>query len=172
MTYTAEQIEAIGGRRWSKSDGTLRVYINTEVWAPMVGLEIDYYKSGNIQHAALNGEKISNSKAYKLTAIKVYWQDGKIWITKDAELADQIRDAIDRAVEALDSNDDDTDDQGQDVIDTLAASTTVAKLRETGRTVRQIAAAIGVSISTVYRWARDICRPRPTNAAALAALAI
>lgn len=165
-TYTAEQITRIGGREWRKSDGTLRVYINTDVWAPLVGLEIDHYKSGNISSAYLDGERISNARAYRLTAIKVYWEDGKIWVTRDAELADEIRAAIATAVAATEpTNDDQDDDTGSD------AAKQVTALRAAGRTAREIAQMIGVAVSTIYRWARGICRPRPTNAAALAALA-
>lgn len=47
----------------------------------------------------------------------------------------------------------------------------IATMRAAGRTVRQIAAAIGCAISTVYRWARGIHRPGTRYATALAALA-
>lgn len=166
-TYTAEQIEAIGGRRWAKTDGTLRVYINEDVWAALIGLRVERYRTGNISSAHLRGERISNSRAGRaLTTTKVYWQDGKIWITKDAELAADIRAAIAQAVAALTSDDDEPTDGGQG--DTAG---TVNRLRQAGRTVREIAEMVGVSASTIYRWARGVCSPRPTNAAALAALA-
>jgi hypothetical protein len=47
----------------------------------------------------------------------------------------------------------------------------VAALRAGGRTVRQIAAAIGCAVSTVYRWGRGVHCPSPRYAAALAAIA-
>lgn len=46
----------------------------------------------------------------------------------------------------------------------------IAQLRAAGRTVRQIAAAIGVHASTVYRWARGAFRPAAARLAALTAL--
>lgn len=104
MTYTAEQIEAIGGKRWSKRDNTLRVYLDEKIWAPLVGLEVDHYKSGNISYAQLNGQKISNRKAGMLLGIKVYWQDGLIYIVNGAELDREIRAAIAQAVAATTTN--------------------------------------------------------------------
>ncbi|MGA3524153.1 helix-turn-helix domain-containing protein [Melissospora conviva] len=167
-TYTADQITRIGGREWTGANGAHRVYINEDVWTALVGLEIDRYKSGNIQHAELNGEKISNARAARLAAIKVYWQDGRILITRDAELADDIRAAIAKAVAdsepAADDQDDDTGAEN-------TAGRTVAALRSAGRTVREIAEMVGVSATTIYRWVHGVCRPRPVNAAALAALA-
>ena len=77
MTYTAEQIEAIGGSRWTKGDKD-RVYLNADAWMPMIGLDIDYYRSGNICAATLNGEAISNRRAGQLSTVKVYWEHGDI----------------------------------------------------------------------------------------------
>lgn len=47
----------------------------------------------------------------------------------------------------------------------------IAALRAAGYTIRQIAAAVCVHTSTVYRWASGTFRPQPTRFAALAALA-
>lgn len=61
---TDEQIEALQGmgfRRWTKY-GKDRLYANAEA----IGLELDYYKTGNISDAMLNGEQISNCKARKI----------------------------------------------------------------------------------------------------------
>jgi hypothetical protein len=85
--FTAEQIEAIGGNRWTKA-GKDRVYLNDNVWAPIIGLDIQRYKSGNIQYAELNGTKLSNARAARLLACKVYWEAGTIHIT-DGPLADE-----------------------------------------------------------------------------------
>lgn len=46
----------------------------------------------------------------------------------------------------------------------------ITTLRQAGRTVRQIAAAIGCAVSTVYRWARGVHRPSARYATALTAL--
>ena len=46
----------------------------------------------------------------------------------------------------------------------------IATLRAAGRSVREIAAAVGVHSSTVYRWSRGAFRPQPQRLAALAAI--
>lgn len=177
-TYTADQITRIGGKEWTGANGAHRVYLNEDVWTALIGLEIDRYRSGNIQYATLRGEKISNARAARLSAIKVYWQDGRILITRDAELADDIRTAIAKAVAdsepAAETADDSNDAGGQDDDSASGENTagrTVAALRSAGRTVREIAEMVGVSATTIYRWVRGVCQPRPVNAAALAALA-
>ena len=61
---TDEQIETLekaGFRRWTKY-GKDRLYASPAA----IGLELDYYKSGNISYATLNGEQTSNSYARKL----------------------------------------------------------------------------------------------------------
>lgn len=81
VRFTIETMTAIGGNRWQRGDKD-RVYLND--WARFIGLEIDHYKSGNISYATLNGEKISNSEAYRLggAVYKVYFDntDGKVHI--------------------------------------------------------------------------------------------
>jgi len=180
-TYTAAQIIRIGGREWRKGD-LHRVYIHTEVWMDLVGLKIERYRSGRIARAWLRGEKISNNKAYALVAgaQKVYLdvRAGLLYIgaiapTADSEeIAALIRAAVAERVAATEPAPaaDEDDDQDAPSGDEGAAGI-VARLRQAGRTVRQIAQMVGVSASTVYRWARGVCRPRPTNLAALTALA-
>lgn len=81
VEITTDTMMAIGGSRWQKA-GKDRIYVND--WQQYIGLEVDSYKSGNISHATLGGEKISNSEAYRLlTAVhKVYFDtaDSKIYI--------------------------------------------------------------------------------------------
>ena len=70
MTLTTTQIAALenkGFSRWTKA-GMDRLYINST----RCGLELDYYKTGNIHYAELNGEHISNSRAYTIKASKNY----------------------------------------------------------------------------------------------------
>lgn len=59
----------------------------------------------------------------------------------------------------------------QDEVRTPTAAERVTALRAAGRTVRQVAEMVGVSVSTIYRWMRGTCQPRPINAIALADLA-
>ena len=72
ITYTVENMTAIGGNRWQR--GTMdRVYFNN--WAELAGIETDHYNTGNISWAAYQGEAISNSQARKLLGSidKVYF---------------------------------------------------------------------------------------------------
>src|SRR5690606_4904672 len=86
-TYTAEQIIAIGGREWTGHNGQRRIYLNN--WHQLAGLEIERYKSGSIRFAAVDGEQISNTKAAKVAAAKVWF---------DMETG-QLRHTIRRAAE-------------------------------------------------------------------------
>ncbi|MGW6912616.1 hypothetical protein ACWGB8_02140 [Kitasatospora sp. NPDC054939] len=70
---TTEAMVAIGGNRWQKN-GHDRVYIND--WTEFAGLDVSYYKSGNICGAAYRGEGISNSQARLiLGSISKVWFD-------------------------------------------------------------------------------------------------
>lgn len=86
-TYTAEQIEAIGGNRWTRGDKD-RVYISD--WADMAGLHITRYNTGNVRSASLAGQDLSNRRAAILAAGKVYWEDGTLR-TNLRDLAEQAR---------------------------------------------------------------------------------
>lgn len=70
MKISGAQIESLekrGFSRWQKGNMD-RLYINST----KIGLELDYYKTGNIHYAELNGERISNSRAYAVKAAKNY----------------------------------------------------------------------------------------------------
>ena len=67
-----EKMKEIGGSEWIKGD-MHRVYFNAEKFNELSGLVINFYKTGNISSAIFQGEKISNSRAYKLRADKVYF---------------------------------------------------------------------------------------------------
>lgn len=69
-------------RTWSSRDGSrFRLYIND--WAALIGLRIDRYNTGNISHATLNGDKISNSEAGRILAAgdKVWIENGEVHVT-------------------------------------------------------------------------------------------
>lgn len=61
-----------------------------------------------------------------------------------------------------------TDEVG---VKTVDANALIASLRQAGMSVRAIAAAVGVHISTVYRWARGLFAPIASRYTKLAALA-
>ena len=70
MALTDTQIAALerkGFKRWQKNDMD-RLYIN----ATRLGLELTFYKTGNVSSAQFNGEWISNSRGRGLRDCKTY----------------------------------------------------------------------------------------------------
>lgn len=59
------------GNRWTKG-GFDRIYFN---WTKL-GLDVDYYKTGNISYAKWQGEEISHTEARRIMSCKV-WIDVK-----------------------------------------------------------------------------------------------
>lgn len=68
MKINFEKAANKGFTRWTKGDKD-RLYFNI---ADNGILDIDRYKSGNIHHAYLDGEKISNSRASRIIATSAY----------------------------------------------------------------------------------------------------
>ena len=62
-----EKAEQMGAKRW-QSYGKDRLYIN----ARTLGYSWDYYNSGNIHHAYLDGASISNSEMRRVLGSKTY----------------------------------------------------------------------------------------------------
>lgn len=96
---TAEKLEDLGISAWERGD-MKRYYMNDDAFEAVFGLSIGRYKTGNISSARLNGESISNCKAYRLMGQAVFFdavRDG--WYRKtvmgtrplDGELLDAIR---------------------------------------------------------------------------------
>lgn len=194
-TYTAEQIIRIGGKEWRKGDRH-RVYINRHVLQRLLGLEIQYYHTGNIRHAELRGQHISNSEARRILGSEIFWEDGELHILTASHWHRQdIIDAINAAIAATEpQKDDDTDDdtdggQGGDATgatgrgpveqaaapqQTATAEMAISRLtalRQAGRSAREIAQMIGCAVSTVYRWLRGVHRPSARYATAILAIA-
>lgn len=67
-----EKLIGVGCYVWEKY-GRKRIYINEDQLEKVFGLSISRYNSGWICSAFLNGEKISNSEARRLLAIKPYY---------------------------------------------------------------------------------------------------
>lgn len=64
-------LEENGGKYWEKQteQGLLkRVYFSRDVIMTGIGLDVEYYHSGNISRATLDGQKISNSEAGRILA--------------------------------------------------------------------------------------------------------
>lgn len=118
IVVTTETMVAIGGRRWQKN-GHDRVYLND--WAPLAGIAVSHYGTGNISGASIDGHGIANSRAGRiLGAVDKVWFDtatGQIHVTgwdhtavdvrylngdRDTiNLAARIRDGIRTAIAAL-----------------------------------------------------------------------
>ena len=62
-----EELEAMGFNRWTKGNMD-RLYINSD----KLGFVCDFYKSGHICSASLDGEKISNNRAFGYYKAKTY----------------------------------------------------------------------------------------------------
>lgn len=67
-TKDIEALEKKGFRRWTKGNKD-RLYFNIEKSGYM---DVDYYKTGNVRSAYLNGERISNAEAYRLMSVKCF----------------------------------------------------------------------------------------------------
>ena len=72
MNITNNQVEKIletkAGKLWEKY-GKKRIYLDIKT---ALGMDVDYYKTGNISSCFINGEKISNSKANKILSGKCF----------------------------------------------------------------------------------------------------
>lgn len=79
---TTEKLEDLGITAWER-DGMKRYYINDDQLEAVFGLSIDRYKTGNISSASLNGEGISNSKAYRLIGRGIWYDaNANSWMQK------------------------------------------------------------------------------------------
>ena len=89
--------EAHGFNRWTMRDMD-RLYIN----AKDLGLEVEYYKTGNVKNARWNGVHISNADARRLLSSKVYVdvKTCKLSVTTSFDLSDamSLEEAAKRAV--------------------------------------------------------------------------
>jgi hypothetical protein len=90
---------AIGGKPWQPKQGPTRIYLND--WAPLAGLQVDRYKSGNIKWATLDGEKISNARAARLLQGKVYFVEDSLVLEVDPSLREAILASIEARIKAL-----------------------------------------------------------------------
>lgn len=76
-TEKVEKVLLAVGNEWRSPDGTKhRIYFDPAVRLRMGGLQVWHYKTGNVQSARLDGERISNSQAAELEGEIL---DGKFW---------------------------------------------------------------------------------------------
>ncbi len=74
-------LEKIGGNAWATPDRSkIRSYLNVDVMAKATGLDVNFYNTGNVSSATLDGEKISNAQASKMLSrfnyTKLWYDDG------------------------------------------------------------------------------------------------
>lgn len=79
--WNVTKLTNAGANRWTKY-GKDRMYLQN-IDTNIIGLDVDRYNTGNICKATFNGEKISNSEAYRILGSfsKSYidLEDGKIY---------------------------------------------------------------------------------------------
>lgn len=96
---TIKTLTENGGNLWEKNS-MRRVYFNPEI---VMSLEINRYNSGNVSSAACEGNKISNSEAYRALNVKFWYDltDGKFhWKNADS-LHSDCSVALDNFVEKM-----------------------------------------------------------------------
>lgn len=105
-----EKMTNKGFNRWQKGNMD-RLYIN----ARDLGLECDYYNTGNIKSARLNGEHVSNRQADKMLYAKTYVDvktgalvSGHEWLE---EAAEALIAEIEAEIEAEDAGEQEVQEQ-------------------------------------------------------------
>lgn len=71
----ADRLIDLGGNLWER-DNMRRIYLNRDTVLAIIGLEVTFYKTGNVSNAALNGEPLSNGRASRYVNDFIY---GKVW---------------------------------------------------------------------------------------------
>lgn len=96
-----EKLESTGYRRWQKGEMD-RLYINPRE----LGLEIEYYSTGNVRHAEFNGLHISNAEARRIMGGKYYIDviTGKVNVSGNADNADKIKAIMEKMLEETGCN--------------------------------------------------------------------
>lgn len=92
-----EKIKSLGSE-WEKGE-MHRIYIND--LHELYGLDLNYFGTGNISSAKLDGEKISNTKARKITTdldFAKYWYDVKTGEFHSKGLSDNAKERIENGI--------------------------------------------------------------------------
>lgn len=87
---TIAALEAKGFKRWTKGSYD-RLYIRPT----LVGLELDFYNTGNVRNASVNGRAVSNAAGRRIREAKVYIDvmTGKVYCSSGEapELAENVQ---------------------------------------------------------------------------------
>lgn len=93
-TFQIIDLATKGFTRWTKP-GMDRMYID----AGALGLSCEYYNTGNIREAHLNGKSISNSRARRLKEMKTYLDLTTMAVVSgDEELAHLAADLVAKTI--------------------------------------------------------------------------
>lgn len=97
-----EQLNALGNA-WSKKTGETRWYVNN--WKEMIGLEVQYYNTGNVADVKMGGHQESNNWYKKYVAATKVWVDAEgavhVDYCREEDVEKRIIAAIDARIEAL-----------------------------------------------------------------------
>lgn len=92
VTLTLDAMKAIGGNEWIRGSYH-RVYLND--WAQYAGIDVDYYRTGNVCGATLGGRGIANGRVVGLlgSVSKVYFDvtDGQLRVQHYGADAYEVR---------------------------------------------------------------------------------
>lgn len=105
--FAQDQVDKLAkiGSEWKKDDKFHRIYFND--LEERLGLDISYYKSGNVSGATQNGERISNSECKRilgrLAGVKIFYdvkagdfkvQYGNLHDEEKERILDSIKDVV------------------------------------------------------------------------------
>lgn len=89
VAYTPKQIERLGSlvHYWQRGGSPERFYLD---WEGLVGLEVNYYKSGMVCSAVLQGDGLSNTKAAHLLRARAWFDEQGHLVTTLDEFQDRV----------------------------------------------------------------------------------
>ena len=87
--------------RWTKKGSNGKVYDRIYFNAKDLGMEVSYYRSGNISSAAVDGESISNCEARRIMGSKAYFDLTDNTLHMDSTMERHFGTKITAAVAAL-----------------------------------------------------------------------
>lgn len=146
-----------GANHWVKGDFD-RYYIDVKDL-----VEYDFYKTGNVRYAAINGEKISNTEGTSLLCTKIYVENGKLVSGSEDliklamakydlhEESEEAEAPAEESAEEVETAEEPAivDNTGETDIDTFKALD--AYLKENGTTRYQISKITGIGATTLQR---------------------
>ena len=87
--------------RWTKKGSNGKVYDRIYFNATDLGMEVSYYKTGNVSSAAIDGEHISNCEARRIMGSKAYFDLTDNTLHMDSTMERHFGSKITAAVAAL-----------------------------------------------------------------------